>query len=95
MKHAAPNISIPKQNVTGVSGEQVTQTTWNPNDGFARSLEIEKERQREMEAYREQQTREHPVFGRFIRLEEQVAELQKKVDDLSQSNKTKRVTTKS
>lgn len=89
MNTKAPDISIPKQNVTGVSAGQVTTTTWAPNDGFARSRDIEKEREKEMQAYREQQTREHPVFGRFMRLEEEVAQLKEQVNALQKSNKTR------
>ncbi len=86
MNAKAPDITIPKQNVTGVSAGQVTTTTWAPNDGFARSREIEKEREQAMAEYREKMTREDPILGRFIRLEEQVAKLQKQVYELSQSN---------
>ena len=82
MNAKAPDITIPKQNVTGVSAGQVTTTTWAPNDGFARSREIEQERKKEMEAYREKMTREDPILGRFIRLEETVEELRKEIQFL-------------
>ena len=86
MNSKAPDITIPKQNVVASSKGQVATTTWDASDGFARSREIEKEREQAMAEYREKMTREDPILGRFIRLEEQVAKLQKQVYELSQSN---------
>ena len=87
MNHKAPDITIPKQNVTGVSKDPVTVSTWAPNDGFARSQEIEAERAKAMAAYREQMTREDPILGRFIRLEEEVADLKLEIQFLKKELK--------
>lgn len=88
MKTNAPDISIPKQHVTGVSKEQVQVSTWAPNDGFARSREIEAEREKAMAEYRERMTREDPILGRFIRLEEEVADLKLEIQFLKKELKS-------
>ena len=79
-----PNIKDRTQIIKTSSAGQIEGATWNPNAGHSRKVQLEIERVKEMAAYEERKVFEDPTMIRFLKLEGAVADLQAKVQSLTE-----------
>ena len=79
---SSPNITEPLEQISSVSTGKVKRPTWSASFGYDRKRQLEEERQKEMEAYKERKAATDPQQMRLLAMEMAIADLQKRVEEL-------------